>query len=141
MLLLVGGRNSLRGHRAGPHHGRGVHHGEGGQGGRKGMMWEINPPSPSHSPGPLDVLPLILLLLLLLSLEACRPGSPRLLSLPPGGGRLQDVHATGGTGVLALEPGPQAGRVEDVLAREELATRDHLLATDYADRSSFEVFW
>ena len=56
-----------------------------------------------------------------------------------GGGRgggarhAQHVEATGGTGLLALEPGTQTAGVEDVVAGKLLAGRGHLLAADDAD--------
>ncbi len=45
---------------------------------------------------------------------------------------VEHVHATGWTSLLALEPGLQASRVEDVCAGKLLAARDHLLPTDDA---------
>ena len=52
---------------------------------------------------------------------------------PVDDGPVEHVHATGWTGLLALEPGLQAGRVEDVSAWQLLAPRHHLLSTDDAD--------
>ena len=44
----------------------------------------------------------------------------------------QHVHPARGAGLLPLEPGAQAGRVEDVVAGQLLAALDHLVATDDA---------
>ena len=45
----------------------------------------------------------------------------------------QNIEPAGGAGLLALEPGAEAGRVEDVVAGQLLAARGHLLAADDAD--------
>ncbi len=45
----------------------------------------------------------------------------------------EDVHSACGTGLLALEPRAQAGRVEDMVAGQLLAVSNHLLSTDDAD--------
>ena len=45
---------------------------------------------------------------------------------------VEHIHTAGWTGLLALEPGLQTGRVEDVRAGELLAARHHLLPTDDA---------
>lgn len=50
-----------------------------------------------------------------------------------GDWRAEDVEAARGTGLLALEPRPQADRVEDVAARQLLAAAHHVLAADDAN--------
>lgn len=54
----------------------------------------------------------------------------------------EDVHATGGARLLPLEPRLETGRVEDMVARELLAARHHLLSTDDAHVvHSFQLFY
>lgn len=92
---------------------------------------------------------MLLLLLLLLSLKR---GRSRLLLLllvvlvlgrvlgllsvalnqPVHGDPVEHLHATRGADLLALEPGLEAGGVEDVATRKLLATSDHLLPTNDA---------
>ena len=43
---------------------------------------------------------------------------------------VEDVHAASGAGLLPLEPGLQACRMEDVVTWKLLAARDHLLTAD-----------
>ena len=45
---------------------------------------------------------------------------------------MDDVHATRGTALLALEPRAQTALVEDVVAGQLLAAGQHLLPTDDA---------
>ena len=47
-------------------------------------------------------------------------------------GHAEDLHAARGACLLSLEPGAQARRVEDVVTRQLLAGRRHVLPTDDA---------
>ena len=69
----------------------------------------------------------------LLRLRLLRLG-PLLPRLPTLNRCTKDVKPAGGAGLLSLEPGPQAGLVEDVVAGQLLGGGSkHLLAADDAD--------
>lgn len=55
------------------------------------------------------------------------------LRQPVDDGTIKHVHATGRTGLLALEPRLQAGRVEDVRTGQLLAARHHFFTAYDAD--------